>query len=345
MESVLMYLLFAVGLVLIVKGGDWFVDGASWLAEITGIPKFIVGATVVSFATSLPEIIISITAAVEGHQIFLAGVGDYMAQSQEKVAMAIGNGVGSIICNTGLIMAVGIMFIPTEVDRRRFSPKVILLGVSLVALLILTRYGSLSTKGVIFLLAIFVIYVIENFKSSKIDFLDDSSDFEDLLPRDRKTVCKHILSILAGFAGIMIGSRLLVDCGGEIARTWGVSESIIAVTIVAVGTSLPELVTAIIAVVKKQAALSIGNIIGANIIVTVLILPICSFIYGGTLPVSEQNVYLDFPVAILLSAVALLPTVITKKFYRWQGVILLTVYIAYLAIVTVGLDWYIALFK
>ncbi len=345
MDSVIMYLLFAAGIVLIVKGGDWFVDGAKWLAEITGIPDFIVGATVVSLATTLPEILISVVASVEGHQILLEGVGDFIAASQEKVGMAIGNGVGSIICNTGLIMAIGIMFIPTEVDRRRFSPKAILLGVSVVALLILTRFGYLTTKGAIFLLAIFAVYIVENVKSSKRDFFDEDFDFDKASPRDKKTVIRNILSLVVGVAGIFLGSRLLVDNGGAIARSWGVSESIIAVTMVAVGTSLPELVTAIIAVAKKQPAMSVGNIVGANIIDTVLILPLCSFIYGGTLPVSEQNIYLDFPVMILLSLVALVPTVLTKKFHRWQGVALLVIYIAYLAVVTAGLDWYLALFS
>ncbi len=345
METVIMYALFALGLALIVKGGDWFVDGASWLAEVTGIPKFVVGATVVSLATSLPEIIVSVIAAVEGHQILLEGVGDYVSQSQEKVAMAIGNGVGSIICNTGLIMAIGIMFIPTEVDRRRFSPKAILLGVSVVALLVLTRFGSLSNRGAIFLLIIFVIFVIENIKSSKAASLDEDIDFEEPLPRDKKTVIRNVLYIILGALGVTVGSNLLVNNGGEIARSWGVSESIIAVTIVALGTSLPELITAVAAVVKKQTAMSVGNIIGANTIVTVLILPICSFIYGGTLPVSEQNIYLDFPVVILMSVAALLPTMITKKFARWQGAFLLVIYIAYIVIVTARLDWYIALFE
>ncbi len=345
METLIIYALFAVGFVFIVKGGDWFVGGASWLAEITGIPKFIIGATVVSFATSLPEIVISVVAAVEGHQILLEGVGDFVSASQEKVAMAIGNGVGSIICNTGLITAIGIMFIPTQVDRRRFSPKTILLGISLVALIILTRYGSLSTKGAIFLFAIFVVFIIENFKSSKNASLDEDINFEEPSERDKKSVIRNVVSIFVGIAGITIGSRLLVDCGGEIARSWGVSESVIAVTAVALGTSLPELITAIIAVIKKQPAMSVGNIVGANIIDTVLILPICSFIYGGTLPVSEQNIYLDFPVCVLTSLIAFVPTVITKKFHRWQGAALLLIYIAYIVIVTTKLDWYLALFS
>ena len=112
----------------------------------------------------------------------------------------------------------------------------------------------------------------------------------------------------------------------------------------AIGTSLPELVTAITAVVKKQTSMSVGNVIGANVIDTTLILAVCSFIYGGKLPVSAQNIYLDFPVAMLVSLIAAVPAIITKRFHRWQGVLMLVIYVAYLLIVTLGLDGYLAIF-
>ena len=130
-----------------------------------------------------------------------------------------------------------------------------------------------------------------------------------------------------------------MDNGGEIARNWGVSEAIIGVTIVAIGTSLPELVTAVAAVVKRHPSMSIGNVIGANIIDTSLILPICSFIYGGNLPVSVQNIRIDFPVAIIVSLIAVVPTIILQKFSRWQGVVLVMIYTAYLVVVTTEPNW------
>ena len=149
---------------------------------------------------------------------------------------------------------------------------------------------------------------------------------------------------MIGAAGIVIGSELLVDNGSKIAASFGVSEAVIGVTIVAIGTSLPELVTAITAVVKKQTSMSVGNVIGANVIDTTLILAVCSFIYGGKLPVSAQNIYLDFPVAILVSLIAAVPTVIAKKFSRWQGVLMLVIYLAYILTVTSELDRYLKLF-
>lgn len=343
METVLMYLLFAVGVVLIVKGGDWFVDGAAWVAEVTGIPKFIVGATIVSVATTLPEIIVSAMAAIEGHEVLLSGVANAQALAQEKVGMAIGNGVGSVICNTAMIMAFSLIFMPTEIDRRKFSPKAVFLGVAVVALFALTFNGSLSSKASIVLIAVFLAYIAENIKSAKADLEDD---FDEEKPeKDKKIIVKNIFYIVAGAACIVFGSRLLVNYGSQIAKSWGVSEAIIGVTMVAIGTSLPELVTAVTAVIKKQPSMSVGNVIGANVIDIALILPICSFIYGGVLPVSAQNIYLDFPVAILVSIVALVPTIMAKKFRRWQGIVMLAIYIAYLVIVSTKLDWYLAFFN
>ena len=125
MENYLMYLLFAIGIVLIVRGGDWFVDGAAWLAEVTGIPKFIVGATIISLATTLPEIIVSSMAAIEGHKILISGIENYIVESQEKVGMAIGNGIGSVICNTALIMAISLIFLPIKRDCEKKSVNLI----------------------------------------------------------------------------------------------------------------------------------------------------------------------------------------------------------------------------
>ena len=309
MESILIYVLFAVGIVLIVKGGDWFVDGAVWAAEITRIPKFIIGATIISVATTLPEIFVSTIAAVEGHGILVSQVGDYIAASQDKVGMAIGNGIGSVICNTAMILAISIIFMPIAVDKRSFAPKGILLIAAVCALFLLSRSGSLSIAGAAVLLFIFLLYITENIRSAKRE----------------------------------AGAEETEEAGSLIAASWGVSEAIIGVTIVAIGTSLPELVTAVTSLIKKQSSMSVGNVIGANVIDTTLILAVCSFVYGGKLPVSAQNIYLDFPVAIVVTLIAIIPTIVCRRFQRWQGVLMLAVYIAYLVVVTTGLDWYLAL--
>lgn len=336
-----MYLLFAIGIVLIVKGGDWFVDGAVWVAEVTRIPRFIIGATIISVATTLPEIIVSTIAAVDGHKILVSGIGDYIAASQDKVGMAIGNGIGSVICNTAMILAIGIIFMPIAIKRKDFAPKACLLIAALAALFLLSMNGSFTLVGAAILMLIFALYIFENIRSAK-RTPDEAA--AERPATDRTSVIVNILRVVGGAAGIVIGSQLLVNNGSKIAASWGVSEAIIGVTLVAVGTSLPELVTAIASIVKKQSSMSVGNVIGANVIDTTLILAVCSFVYGGNLPVSAQNIYLDFPVAILVSLIALVPTIIRKKFSRWQGVLLLVIYLAYLVIVVSGLQWYLSLF-
>ena len=159
MGNFLMYFLFVLGIIFIVKGGDWFVDGAVWAAEVTGIPKFIVGATVVSIATTLPEIIVSTIAAVDGHKILVSRVGDYIAASQDKVGMAIGNGIGSVICNTAMILAVSIIFLPIPIERKSFAPKAILLLAAVTVLFLFSLSGSLSLIGAFALILVFAVYI------------------------------------------------------------------------------------------------------------------------------------------------------------------------------------------
>lgn len=343
MENIWTYLLFAVGILLIVKGGDWFVDGAVWVAEVTKIPKFIIGATVISLATTLPEIIVSTIAAIEGHVILTSGIGNYIAESEDKVGMAIGNGVGSVICNTALILAISIIFMPIAVDRKKFAPKGFLLLAAVCALFAFSFSGYLKFTGAIVLLLIFALYIVENIRSAKKEATAESDSKRP--STDKRSVILNVLRVLIGAACIVGGSELLVDNGSMIASSWGVSEAIIGVTLVAIGTSLPELVTAITSLVKKQSSMSVGNVIGANVIDTTLILAVCSFVYGGRLPVSAQNIYLDFPIAVLVTLIAVIPTVICRKFNRWQGVIMLVLYIIYLIIVTLGFDKFFALFS
>ena len=255
--------------------------------------------------------------------------------------MAIGNGIGSVICNTALIMALSLVFMPISVNRKDFAPKGILLLVSIAALFIFSLGGSVSIMGAAVLLVIFVLFMLENIRSAK-----SQPDLED---NDKPQVTKkemlmHIGMIAVGAVCIVIGSNLLVNNGTEIARMLGVSEAIIAVTMVALGTSLPELVTAITSIVKKQASMSVGNVVGANIIDVTLIIAICSFVYSGSLPVSTINIYLDFPVAFIAAAIAVVPPILTGKFHRYQGIALICLYIAYLAIVIAGTPWYLGLF-
>ena len=308
-------ILFLLGLFLIMKGGDWFVDAASWLAEISGIPPVIIGATIVSIATTLPELLVSVFAALDG-----------------KVAMAVGNAVGSVNANIGLIMAVSLLWAPTLFCRREMAVKALMMLAACLLLWLFSYNGVLLTGGSLILLLLFLCFIGENIRNAK-HFRNQPV----VSGQSSKTsVGGSLLKFAVGAAAIVVGAQLLVDNGSEIALCLGVSEAVIGVTMVAVGTSLPELVTAVTALVKKQADLSIGNIIGANIIDLTMILPVCALLSGGQLPVSRQSVILDMPIAVLLVVLAVLPPLFYGRFRQSQGMLLLLIYIAYILVVSTG---------
>lgn len=309
-------IMFVIGLVLIVKGGDIFVDAATWIAEATGIPKFIIGATVVSFATTLPELLVSAIAATKGQN-----------------DMAIGNAVGSVTANVGLIMSISVICMPAIVKRKEIAFKGSLMILSVAALFAFSYSLQLSLWQSIVMIVIFAVFMIENIIDGKKSM--SLSDEDESGPKATgKDVVINLLKFAIGAASIVVGADLLVDDGTILARKMGISEAIIGVTIIAIGTSLPELVTTITAITKKQSDLSIGNIIGANIIDLTMILPICGFLSGGVLPVGKQSAFLDMPVCLLVIAIAIIPTLIFKKLSRWQGILMASIYIGYIAVLT-----------
>ena len=339
--------LFIVGLICIIKGGDWFVDSASWIAEVLGVPKFVIGATIVSIATTLPEMIVSLVASVDG-----------------KVDMAAGNAVGSVTANTAMIMGIFIVCMPFAVKRKEFTPKALMMFVAAVVLTVGTAFTelksvtgyegewhTLSIAGTVGLIIIFIAFFIENFismKNSSVQVEPSPSNIglqeeDDIVPTKKNTTSsdwvKNIIMFIVGAVAIVIGAQLLINGGTRIATEMHISERVIAVIAVAIGTSLPELVTTITALRKKEGALSVGNILGANIIDLTLILPLCSIVSmskgQGALIVSSGSVF-DMVICIVAISIAVIPTIITKKFNRWQGVLSLGGYLAYVIYTFVG---------
>jgi len=344
-------LLLALGILLVVKGGDWFVDAASWIAEVSGIPTFIIGATIVSVATTLPEILVSSISAAEG-----------------QAAMAIGNAVGSVNCNIALIMAFSLVFIAPSFNRKDFMAKAIILIATISVLWGLSAMGGEFTWwNAVIVLLLFVSFIVENLISAKkhanalalensmlepaepvkhgdgiLNYYFQKQESKKITLKKtgmvihKSDIGKNIFLFVLGAAAIFCGAQLMSDNGAELARALNVPEGIIGVTILAVGTSLPELVTAITSIVKKKADLSVGNIIGANIIDLSLILPLCTFINmgngGGPLPVDAQSLTIDFPFCLAVAGFALIPALVFGKFKRWQGVILLAGYITYVVL-------------
>ena len=307
--------LLIVGLILIVKGGDLFVDAAAWMAEVSGIPKFIIGATVVSLATTLPELLVSVFAAAEG-----------------KVEMAAGNAIGSVTANIALIMGLSVICLPAVIRRRQFGLKAALMLLSaaiLAAVSLLFHEIALPVSLVLILILAF--FVWDNIREAKISM--EAAAATGTLDRPaRRIVLINAVKFLLGAGGIVLGARLLVDNGSALAALAGVSEGIISVTIIAVGTSLPELVTTLTAIRKKESSLSVGNIIGANIMDLTLILPLCSLILGKPLPVQSQGMLLDIPACLVICAAVLVPALWKGKFQRWMGFLAGGLYIVYLTV-------------
>jgi|LGVF01.2.fsa_nt_gb cation:H+ antiporter len=326
MDIVIVYLLFALGLVLIIKGGDWFVDSAVWIAEVTGIPSIIIGATIVSIATTLPELIVSVTANLQG--------------SSE---MAIGNAVGSIICNIGLIASIGFIVLKNKIKKKLFFKKsMIMIG----ALVVFTAFAwdltFTHTEAIVVMLFIvlFLYYNIKGSKESKEEYTFDKSTLT------KQIIGKNIVLFIAGATGIVIGASLLVTNGIIIAAQLGVPEAIISLTVIALGTSLPELTTMISSIKKGNQDIGLGNIIGANILNVALILTSSSMISSEGLPIQlydftlfgktfEQfpnTLKIDVPFALLLMILFSLPTLIKGETKKWQGFAMLATYVIYLVV-------------
>ena len=300
--------IFVIGLLLTIKGGDWFVDSASWFAEATGIPKFVVGATVVSFATTLPELLVSVRAAMNG-----------------SAQLAIGNAIGSVTANTTLIMGVSLVAMAGIISRKEISIKGGLLLAAIVGLTIMSGSYALPVWSAYILWAIFIIFMISNLVEGKKGASAEKAD-----SYEKKEIPAKILFFIIGTISIILGAEFLVSSGKTIAFEIGISETIVGFTVIALGTSLPEFVTTLTAIRKKENSLSVGNIIGANIIDATLILPLCAVINGQALPVEKINLVFDFPVCIVACTVAIIPTIIQGRFKKWQGYALLAIYALYM---------------
>ena len=315
MELAMLGMIFLAGIILIVKGGDWFVDAASWIAEVSGIPKLIVGATIVSMATTLPELLVSV-----------------MAASQGKTDMAVGNAVGSVTANLGLIMAVSVICMPVKIRRGDYLLKSLLMLAAAGVLVLGGRQGGVGLTLSLALVGIFAVFTYENLRGAQ-RAMRCGGDLGPVWEAPRKrTILFQCLKFTAGAAAVMLGADLLVDSGSALARLAGISERIIGVTIVAIGTSLPELVTTVTAIVKKQSALSVGNILGANILDLTMILPVSALITGQALPVSAASARIDIPACLLVGVIAVVPAIVTARFRRWQGIALLVVYGGYVVL-------------
>ena len=310
-------LFFALGLVLLIKGGDWFVDGATGIARRFRLPDIIVGATVVSIGTTLPEVMVSTTGALLG-----------------QGAMAYGNAIGSVICNTALIAAISVTCNPGPVNVKTMKMPVFFFFTS-AAVYCLAAYG-LGTfprwLGII-MLAIFVVYLIANVRQG-LRYPEETAEEAESAKASRSLAMELVLLVI-GAALIAYGANLLVEHGTIIAQKLGVPETVIALTFVALGTSLPELITTITSLKKGHASLGIGNVIGANVFNLVLVSGMAVTIAPFDVPVGKlllgQNasLVLDIPLMLLVMLLLTVPALTKKRLSRWQGITLLCIYAAF----------------
>ena len=310
-------LLFIVGLLFLIKGGDWFVDGASALARRFHLPELLIGATVVSIGTTLPEVMVSTMSALSGHG-----------------EIAYGNAIGSVICNAALIAAITIAVRPGKVDPKTLkTPVAFFFAAAAIYCIAAYVFGKFTRVMGIIMLAVFVAYMAANVLQMKNTPAGEQEASEEEMP-----LARTLILLVLGAVLIAVGANLLVDNGTLIAQALGVPESVIALTFVALGTSLPELVTAITSLAKGHSDLSLGNIVGANVFNLVLVSGMSVTLAPFTIPQSatlfgiNSSLVLDLPVMLAVMLILTVPALVKGKLHRAQGILLLAIYAAFCAV-------------
>jgi len=320
-SGALVYLAFVLGLVMVIRGADWFVEAAVWIARRTGISEVIVGATIVSVGTTLPELSVSTYSSWVG-----------------SPDVALGNAIGSCICNIALIFAISIAVraIPIRSDSS-YTRGIIMLAAA-VAVTVLSMDGTLNRLDGVILLGVLVaniIYVVRTELSpSQREAERHVSSAEPEASSARRlfplSTMGQVAQFVMGAATVAVGSRFLVTSATTIAEMLGISEKVIGLTIVSVGTSLPELATAITSLIKGHQSLSAGNILGANFINLTAVLGFASVV--NPITVGSGFIMLDFPVMLVVMGALMLFAVTRRTLARWEGFILLAMYAAYLGV-------------
>lgn len=312
-------LLFIVGLVCLIKGGDWFVDGSTGIARKFHLPELLIGATVVSIGTTLPEVMVSTTSALTGHG-----------------EIAYGNAIGSIICNTALIAAITITVKPGPVNKKTLKTPVLFFFTAAVIYASVAYFTGYFSRIVGFvMLGIFIAYMVANVLQMKNNPSEEEEEGEE---GAEGSITKHLVFLVIGAILIAVGANLLVNNGTLIAQGLGVPESVIALTFVALGTSLPELVTAITSLVKGHGALSLGNVIGANVFNLVLVSGVSVTLSPFSVPQNSvlfghnASLVLDIPVMFAVMLLMTVPALVRGKLSRMQGILLLLIYAVFCTI-------------
>ncbi len=320
MGNSLCFVLFILGLVMIIKGSDWFIDAVIWIANAFRIPHIIIGATIISICTTLPETFVSLTASIKG-----------------ETDVAFGNAIGSIAANTGFILAILLLFASPVIENKKDFVRN---GFFLIALLILVMAIGLTAGEIdrmigVGLICLLVLFLANNVHSAKKLMRsgcgENQNNGQNCSGIAKSDGMRQALKFSVGVAGVVVGSNLLVDNGIQIAVVLGVPSIVIAAIFTSIGTSLPELVTAITSIRKKASNLGVGNIIGANILNIVQVVSLSSVV--TPIPMAHDQVILRvlLPVTLVLVTLAVLYGTF-PGFKRRQGLILLMVYSVFIVL-------------
>lgn len=307
MQMIISILMMCGGFLLLIKGADWFVEGASNIAARLRVSQLVIGLTVVAMGTSLPEAAISISAAFKGNE-----------------GIAVGNIVGSNIMNIGLILGITAIITPLAVKKttRRYEIPIVVLSTAILTFMGLNDNVVTRIEGLIMLVA-FGFYLAYTFKVVAGSEIEENAGE----PVSEKSIVRIITIIILGGGCIAVGADLTVDGASALARMFGISENIIGLTIVAFGTSLPELVTCVVAALKKEADIAIGNIVGSNIFNILFVLGTASAIR----PIGYKSEFFADSLVCIAMPVVLLILVLNRDrmLKRWGGIVLLACYVAY----------------
>ena len=315
MNTVLMILFLVGGFILLVKGADIFVDGACSLSDKLKIPAYLVGLTVVAFGTSMPEAAVSVTASLR--------------HSNE---IAIGNVIGSNMFNTLVVLGASALFAPVAVKKNilcRDFPFCIGISVLMLALMLTPNNGNVALTrldGAV-LLVIFAAFMTYSIISGKRGAALNTDKGEENETKDMP-MWKCILFIIAGILGVIIGGELTVEGARELSLQAGLSEKVVGLTVVAIGTSLPELVTSIVAARKKQNDIAVGNVVGSNVFNILFILGISSAI---SVISTDMSAAIDTIILVGVLAVTYVFALANKKINRGAGIVMILMYAAYTA--------------
>ena len=309
-EIVLCIALLIIGMILLIKGADWFVEGASAIAKALKIPSLVIGLTLVSIGTSMPEFSVSLTSSLSGN-----------------IDMSFGNVIGSNIFNTFVVIGVSAIIVPLVVSKQMQKYDLpILMGIYLLLALFsfVITPGTINVIESIILFSLTIIYTIFLILRSKGQQVNEENS-----NRKQRKWWVNLILVAIGIAGIILGGKLVVNNASKIAIALGMSEMLVGLTIVAIGTSLPELVTSIVAAKKGENDIAVGNAIGSCLFNIVLILGFCSILEPYVVNVSNFNTLIDVIVMLASAIIVFVFSIKSKKINRWQGIVMVLIYVVY----------------